>query len=40
MRASKAAAKAKAEAVRARALKGEDFAKLAQPLSEDTRQRA
>jgi peptidyl-prolyl cis-trans isomerase D len=34
--ATKAAAKAKAEAARARALKGEDFAKLARALSEDT----
>ncbi|HEX6240330.1 MAG TPA: peptidylprolyl isomerase [Polyangiales bacterium] len=34
--AAKAAAKAKAEAARQRALKGEDFAKLALSLSEDT----
>ncbi|MFT3926226.1 MAG: peptidylprolyl isomerase [Myxococcales bacterium] len=34
--ATKQAAKAKAEAVRARALKGEDFSKLASELSEDT----
>lgn len=34
--ATKSAAKAKAEAARARALKGEDFAKLARALSEDT----
>ncbi len=34
--ATKQAAKAKAEAARARALKGEDFAKLASDLSEDT----
>ena len=34
--ATKAASKAKAEAARARALKGEDFAKLARALSEDT----